>query len=153
MPHEYAGLGGFQGMQAAEPVEDRKRGTQGIDIIKGADIGIDVGLRVDGSAEVILRTDPCTHLRQEPPYGCCLVGQAIVQLQFGPLHLVVVLNGILHTPLHRPTLLCLYIYSTPRHDDTKNQLFHFASVFAAKIGLSLYISKHFNTLRSRTSKN
>ena len=91
-------------MQTVEAVEYRQRGLQGVAIIKGTHVRIAIGLWVDGASEVILGTDTRIHIRKKTANGTRLVGLVVVKVECSPLHLVVVLHGILHTLLHRPLL-------------------------------------------------
>ena len=113
LPHQHTGLRSTERMQTAEAIEDRQRGRQLITIIKGTDIGIAVGLRVDGTAEVILRSDASIQRRQEPTDGTCLAGLVVVELQRCPFHLMVVLHSILHTLLHGPFSLRCQLFDSP----------------------------------------
>ena len=92
-------------MHPVESVEHRQRGLEGITIIEGAHVGITVGLRVDGSSEVILYADIGIDGREESPYRLFLRCQLTVELQLGTLHLMVMRNSILHTLPHGPFLL------------------------------------------------
>ena len=117
-PHQHTGLGSLQGVQSAEAVEHGQRGIHAVVVIEGAHVGIGIGLRVDGAAEVVLGSYAGIHRWQEIADGTQLRCLVVVEFQFGSLHLMVMLYGILHALLHRPRLR-LDLNRTQRHRDTE----------------------------------
>ena len=103
--HQYAGFRCLQRMQTAEAIEYGQGGLQGIDIIEGADIGIRIGLRVDGSPEVILYRNHRIDIRKESPDGGYSRRLVVVEVESRLTNSVVMFHGILHTLLHAPRLL------------------------------------------------
>ena len=120
MPHQHTRLGSLQRMQAAESVKHRQQCLNGVAIVKGAYIGVAVGLRVNRPSEVVLRTDVGINGRKEAPGSIVFGYFIIVEFQLCPPHLMVMLHGIPHALHGSPTRLCLRLCSIKCQDSNYN---------------------------------
>ena len=105
--HSPMGASHTQLVVSLKSVEDNERCLQAVAVIEGVDIGVGVGLGVDGASEVHLCAHRAVHFGQEGTDGTCAFGATCVEVVLLQAHRVTVLGGVLHATLHAPWFGCL----------------------------------------------
>ena len=111
LPHQQARLGSPQIVILLQTVEDRDAGRKAIPIIEGADIRIGIGLRVDGTSEIILATDRSFDARKKGSDRPGLFRPIVIHGNMLHPHIPVVRHGILDALVNGPGLLCRTVYA------------------------------------------